>query len=142
VVRRLGKSAGQTSTAAGLYLRAAPNGGEDLAGLCCAGRSRRAGDWGLVASCGSSSVLAGFRFAREVIAVAFCWYLRYGLSYRGGCSGSPPSSPEAARPCRHAPGAPWFAEERYVTASGRWAYKYRAVEPAWPGHRRPAAGQG
>jgi transposase-like protein len=23
-----------------------------------------------------------FRFPREVIAVAVCWYLRYGLSYR------------------------------------------------------------
>jgi hypothetical protein len=31
---------------------------------------------------GSSSVFAGFRFPREVIAVAVRWYLRYGLSYR------------------------------------------------------------
>lgn len=30
----------------------------------------------------SSSVFAGFRFPREVIAVAVRWYLRYGLSYR------------------------------------------------------------
>jgi hypothetical protein len=56
-------------------------------------------------------VFAGFRFPREVIAVAVRWYLRYGLSYRdveellaergvtveyvtitGGSSGSPPSS--------------------------------------------------
>ena len=28
------------------------------------------------------SVFAGFRFPREVIAVAVRWYLRYGLSYR------------------------------------------------------------
>jgi transposase-like protein len=27
-------------------------------------------------------VFAGFRFPREVIAVAVRWYLRYGLSYR------------------------------------------------------------
>jgi IS6 family transposase len=31
---------------------------------------------------GRSSVFAGFRFPREVIAVAVRWYLRYGLSYR------------------------------------------------------------
>ena len=28
------------------------------------------------------SAFAGFRFPREVIAVAVRWYLRYGLSYR------------------------------------------------------------
>ena len=32
---------------------------------------------------GSSSVFAGFRFPREVIAVAVRWYLQYGLWYRG-----------------------------------------------------------
>jgi transposase-like protein len=30
----------------------------------------------------SSSAPAGYRFPREVIAVAVRWYLRYGLSYR------------------------------------------------------------
>jgi IS6 family transposase len=30
----------------------------------------------------ASSVVAGFRFPREVIAVAVRWYLRYGLSYQ------------------------------------------------------------
>lgn len=30
----------------------------------------------------ASSVSAGFRFPREVIAVAVRWYLRYGLSCR------------------------------------------------------------
>jgi transposase-like protein len=29
-----------------------------------------------------SSVFAGFRFPPEVISIAVCWYLRYGLSYR------------------------------------------------------------
>jgi hypothetical protein len=37
---------------------------------------------GRVTSSGKSSVFAGFRFPREVIAVAVRWYLRYGLSYR------------------------------------------------------------
>jgi hypothetical protein len=37
---------------------------------------------GWMTSSGSSSVFAGFRFPREVIAVAVRWYLRYGLSYR------------------------------------------------------------
>jgi transposase-like protein len=32
-------------------------------------------------TCGSSAP-AGYRFPREVIAVAVRWYLRYGLSYR------------------------------------------------------------
>lgn len=31
---------------------------------------------------GSSAPPAGYRFPREVIAVAVRWYLRYGLSYR------------------------------------------------------------
>jgi IS6 family transposase len=31
---------------------------------------------------GSSSASAGYRFPREVIAVAVRWYQRYGLSYR------------------------------------------------------------
>jgi len=31
---------------------------------------------------GAVSAFAGFRFPREVIAVAVRWYLRYGLSYR------------------------------------------------------------
>lgn len=33
-------------------------------------------------SSASSSAFAGFRFPREVIAVAVRWHLRYGLSYR------------------------------------------------------------
>ncbi len=37
---------------------------------------------GWVTSSERSSVFAGFRFPREVIAVAVRWYLRYGLSYR------------------------------------------------------------
>jgi transposase-like protein len=42
------------------------------------------GGWetGAVTSPRASSVVAGFRFPREVIAVAVRWYLRYGLSYQ------------------------------------------------------------
>ena len=78
---------------------------------------------GGMASPGSSSVFAGFRFPREVIAVAVRWYLRYGLSYRDveellaergvtvdhvtiyrWVQRFTPEFIEAARFCRHAPG--------------------------------------
>jgi transposase-like protein len=36
----------------------------------------------VVNSGSGSSAPAGYRFPREVIAVAVRWYLRYGLSYR------------------------------------------------------------
>ena len=29
------------------------------------------------------STFAGFRFPHEMITIAVCWYLRYGLSYSG-----------------------------------------------------------
>jgi hypothetical protein len=48
--------------------------------VALADRSER--ETGGVMYSGSSSVFAGFRFPREVIAVAVRWYLRYGLSYR------------------------------------------------------------
>jgi hypothetical protein len=48
--------------------------------VALADRSGR--ETGSVASSGRSSVFAGFRFPREVIAVAVRWYLRYGLPYR------------------------------------------------------------
>jgi transposase-like protein len=35
---------------------------------------------------------------------------------------------EAARPCRHAPGSRWFADETYLKVAGKWAYLYRAVD--------------
>ena len=100
-----------------------------------------------MASSGSSSVFAGFRFPREVIAVAVRWYLRYGLSYRDveeplaergvtidhvtiyrWVQRFTPEFIEAARPCRHAPSDRWFVDETYVKVSGRWAYLYRAVD--------------
>ena len=36
----------------------------------------------MISSTSRSSAPAGYRFPREVIAVAVRWYLRYGLSYR------------------------------------------------------------
>ena len=85
---------------------------------------------GAVTSPRSSSVFAGFRFPREVIAVAVRWYLRYGLSYRDvekllaergvavdhvtvyrWVQRFTPEFIEAARFCRHAPGDRWFADE-------------------------------
>jgi IS6 family transposase len=36
----------------------------------------------MISSTSGSSAPAGYRFPREVIAVAVRWYLRYGLSYR------------------------------------------------------------
>jgi len=100
-----------------------------------------------VASSGSSSVFAGFRFPREVIAVAVRWYLRYGLSYRDveellaergvtvdhvtvyrWVQRFTPEFIEAARLCRHAPGDRWFVDETYVKVAGRWTYLYRAID--------------
>jgi Phage integrase family len=48
--------------------------------VASADRNRR--ETGSMTSSGRSSAFAGFRFPREVIAVAVRWYLRYGLSYR------------------------------------------------------------
>jgi transposase, IS6 family len=100
-----------------------------------------------VTSSVSSSVIAGFRFAREVISVAIRWYLRYGLSYRDveellaergitvdhvtiyrWVQRFTPEFIDAARPCRHAPGDRWFADETYVKVAGQWAYLYRAID--------------
>ena len=43
--------------------------------------ARRDTAW-VINSTSGSSAPAGYRFPREVIAVAVRWYLRYGLSYR------------------------------------------------------------
>src|SRR5215467_9659698 len=94
-----------------------------------------------------SSAPAGYRFPREVIAVAVRWYLRYGLSYRDveellaerGIDVDhvtvyrwvQPFTPEfidAARAARHAVGSRWFLDETYVKIAGRWQYLYRAID--------------
>jgi transposase-like protein len=89
----------------------------------------------------------GYRFPREVIAVAVRWYLRYGLSYRDveellsergidvdhvtvyrWVQTFTPEFIDAARPARHATGDRWFVDETYVKVAGRWTYLYRAVD--------------
>ena len=101
----------------------------------------------MVTSRSGSSAPAGYRFPREVIAVAVRWYLRYGLSYRDveellaergievdhvtvyrWVQTFTPEFIDAARPCRHAPGNRWFVDETYVKVAGRWTYLYRAVD--------------
>ena len=73
---------------------------------------------------------AGYRFPRQVIAVAVRWYLRYGLSYRdveellaeGGVTVHPvmiyrwvqtftPEFIDAARPARRVPRDRWYVDE-------------------------------
>jgi transposase, IS6 family len=95
----------------------------------------------------SSSAPAGYRFPREVIAVATRWYLRYGLSYRDveellaergidvdhvrvyrWVQTFTPEFIDAARPARRATGERWFVDETYVKVAGRWTYLYRAID--------------
>jgi IS6 family transposase len=94
-----------------------------------------------------SSAPAGYRFPREVIAVAVRWYLLYGLSYRDveellaerGVTVDHTTVYrwvqiftaefiDAARPARHVTGDRWFVDETYVKVAGRWTYLYRAVD--------------
>jgi transposase-like protein len=90
---------------------------------------------------------AGYRFPREVIAVAVRWYLRYGLSYRDveellaergitvdhvtiyrWVQTFTAEFIDAARAARRATGDRWFVDETYVKVAGRWTYLYRAVD--------------
>jgi transposase, IS6 family len=99
--------------------------------------------WRTAASCAP----AGYRFPREVIAVAVRWYLRYGLSYRDveellaergivvdhvtiyrWVQTFTPEFIDAARSARHGAGDRWFVDETYVKVAGRWTYLYRAVD--------------
>ncbi|MGI8757549.1 MAG: IS6 family transposase [Acidimicrobiales bacterium] len=94
-----------------------------------------------------SSAFAGFQFPPEVILLAVCWYLRYGLSYRNleellaergievdhvtlyrWVQRFTPLIVDAARPCRHAVGDRWFVDETYVKVAGTWRYVYRAID--------------
>ncbi|MDT5105792.1 MAG: transposase, family [Mycobacterium sp.] len=95
----------------------------------------------------ASSPPAGYRFPREVIAVAVRWYLRYGLSYRDveellaergievdhvtiyrWVQTFTPQFIDAARPARHGTGDRWFVDETYVKVAGRWSYLHRAID--------------
>ena len=82
---------------------------------------------------------AGYRFPREVIAVAVRWYFRCGVSYRDveellaergitvdhvaiyrWCRPSPPSASTLLARGRHSTGHRWFLDETYVKVAGRW----------------------
>jgi IS6 family transposase len=95
----------------------------------------------------ASPAPAGYRFPREVIAVAVPWYLRYGLSYRDveellaergidvdhvtvyrWVQTFTPEFIDAARPARHETGDRWAVDETYVKIAGRWTYLYRALD--------------
>jgi IS6 family transposase len=95
----------------------------------------------------ASSAPAGYRFPREVIAVAVRWYLRYGLSYRDveellaergievdhvtvyrWVQTFTSEFIDSARPARHATGDRWFVDETYVKLAGRWTYLYRGID--------------
>ncbi|MGE5760678.1 MAG: IS6 family transposase [Gemmatimonadota bacterium] len=95
----------------------------------------------------ATSEFAGFRFLPEVIMLAVCWYLRYGLSYRDveellaergitvdhvtisrWVQRFTPRFLDAAHPCRHSPGDRWFVDETQVKVAGRWCYRYRAID--------------
>ncbi len=100
-------------------------------------------------SSSSTSAPAGYRFPREVIAVAVRWYLRHGPSYhdveklvaeRGievdhvtvycRVQTFTPGFIDATHPApaRHATGDRWFVDQTYVRVAGRWTYRYRAVD--------------
>jgi transposase, IS6 family len=93
------------------------------------------------------SAFAGFRFPPDVIILAVRWYLRFGLSYRDveellaergiqvdhvtiyrWVMQFTPLLADAVRPCRHAVGDRWQADETYVKVAGRWRYVYRAID--------------
>jgi transposase-like protein len=82
-----------------------------------------------------------------VIVLAIRWYLRFGLSYRDveelltergvdvdhttiyrWVQRFTPLLVDAARPCRHAVGDRWQADETYAKVAGRWRYIYRAID--------------
>ena len=94
-----------------------------------------------------SSAPAGYRFPREVIAVAVRWYLRYGLSYRDveellaergitvdhvtiyrWVQTLTSELIDTARRAGHATGDRWSVDETYVKVAGRWTHLYRAID--------------
>jgi transposase, IS6 family len=94
-----------------------------------------------------SSAPAGYRFPREVIALAVRWYPRYGLSYRDVEELLSERGIEvdhvtvyrwvqaftsefigAARSARRGTGDRWFVDETYLNIAGRWTYLSRAVD--------------
>ncbi|MGI8679772.1 MAG: hypothetical protein ACR2LX_14050, partial [Jatrophihabitans sp.] len=66
----------------------------------------------------TSSAPAGYRFPREVIAVAVRWYLRCGLSYRD----VEELLAERGIEVDHLTVYRCFVDETYVKVAGRWTY--------------------
>src|SRR5207253_220454 len=102
------------------------------------------------------SAFTGFRFPRDVIAVAVRWYLRYGLSYRDveellaergvevdhttvyrWVQTFTPEFIDAARPARHATGDRWFVDETYVKGRRPLDLPLPRDRPTRSRHRRP-----
>jgi hypothetical protein len=109
----------------------------------------------VIMSTSISSAPAGYRFPREVIAVAVCWYLRYGLSYRDveellaergidvdhvtmyrWVQTFTPEFIDAARPSRHASGDRWFVDETNVKGRRPLDLLVPRCRSARSGHRR------
>src|SRR5512132_3045134 len=93
------------------------------------------------------SAFAGYRFPREVIALAVRWYLRFGLSYRDveellaergievdhvtvyrWVQRFAPEFAEAARARQHIIGDRWHVDETYLKVGGTWRYLFRAID--------------
>ena len=104
----------------------------DIGGACAAPGTAHVIGWT------GRSAAAEDRFPRRVIALAVCWYVRNGLSYRNVEEPSSPNTTlgvdhvtiyrsvptattqliEAARPARHATGDRSFVYETYVEIAG------------------------
>ena len=95
----------------------------------------------------SNSAFSGYRFPKEVIALAVRWYLRYRLSYvevaawfaECGMCVDPstiydwvraftPRFIDAARRHRSPVGRRWRVDETYLKIGGRWRYLFRAID--------------
>jgi IS6 family transposase len=126
-----------------------PSSGPSTGGCCVDGSRAGSGETsGVIRSRSElSSPPAGYRFPRQVIAVAVRWYLRYGLSYRDveellaergivvdhvtvyrWVQTFTPEFIDAARPARHSARDRWFLDETSVKVAGHWTYLYRAVD--------------
>jgi IS6 family transposase len=117
--------------------------------VCCVGWAAPLGEETdrVINSRSGSSAPAGYRFPREVIAVAVRWYLRYGLSYRDveellaergievdhvtvyrWVQTFTSEFIDCARPARHATGDRWYVDETHVKVARCWTYLYRAID--------------
>jgi IS6 family transposase len=96
---------------------------------------------------GPRSAFAGFRFPHRRDRARGPLFLRFGLSYRNveellaqrsirvdhvtiyrWVLRFTPLLAKPARPCRHAVGDRWYADETYVKVAGQWRYACRAID--------------